>query len=54
MGVGLRDGERIVRRDRGDDGVACQGREIGQQGVEAVHRQPVRGQAGGLLGDGGG
>ena len=46
-------GEWIVRCDRGDDSIAHQGREIGQQRVEAVHRQPVRGQAGGLLGDSG-
>ena len=44
-------GEWQVGCDRGDDGVACQGCEIRQQGVEAVHRQPVAGQAGDLLGD---
>src|ERR1700685_2133093 len=46
-------GERIVWCDGGDDSVARQGREIGEQRVEAVHRQSVRGQACGLFGDSG-
>ena len=47
---GQRD-ERIVQCDRRDDGIAHQGREIGQQRAEAMHRQPIRGQARGLLDD---
>jgi hypothetical protein len=46
-------GERIVRCDSGDDGIAGQCRKIGEQRVEAVHRQSLGGQAGGLLGDSG-
>ena len=37
---GQRD-ERIVQCDRRDDGIAHQGREIGQR-AEAMHRQPIR------------
>ena len=48
------DGEGAVRRARGHDGVAREGREIGEQGLEAVDGDAVGGAAGGAFGEGGG
>ena len=42
----------MVGGERGDHGVAGQRRQIGEQAVEAVHRQPVLRVTGGLLGHG--
>ena len=43
------DGEVMIRRDCGCDGVAGECREIGDQAMEAVHGQPVGGVPGGPL-----
>jgi hypothetical protein len=48
------DGEGIIRRDFGGDGVTRQGREICEQCLEAVHWQAVLGLTGRLLDDSGG
>ena len=45
------DGEGAVGRVRGHDGVAREGGEIGEQGLEAVDRGAVGRAAGGALGE---
>src|ERR1700674_2253466 len=47
-------GEGLFGGDGGDQSVAGEGGEVGEEGAKAVHRQAVLGSPGGLLGDGGG
>ena len=47
------DGEGAICCSRGHDGVPRQGREIGEQGLEAVDRGAVGGAARGAFGEGG-
>src|SRR5271168_73877 len=46
------DGEGAVGSDGGDDRVAGEGREVGQQALETVDGGAIGGSSGGLLGDG--
>jgi len=33
--------ELVIRAERGDDGVTCEGGEVGEQAVQAVDRKAV-------------
>jgi hypothetical protein len=43
--------ELVSGIERGGDGVSCQCGEVGEKGLEAVHRQVIRGRAMGFFGD---